>query len=128
MSESRQPTVDDWLRQWTPDQRRQVEQLANLVRNACSAPIEQAIKWKRLTFTVDQDWHHWLCGMSVTREGVQIVFHKGSLLDDPARLLRGSGRYVRALHYQDAVRHLEAAKALIDEAVAHHRDMLPTTE
>lgn len=90
MSESRQPAVGDWLRQWTPDQRRQVEQLAELVRDAGSTQMEQAIKWKRLTFTLHQDWHHWLCGVAVTREGVQLVFHKGSLLADPARLLRGS--------------------------------------
>jgi len=128
MSESRQPAVDDWLRQWTPDEQRQVEQLANLVRSAGSAPTAQAIKWKRLTFTVEQDWHHWLCGVAVTHAGVRLVFHKGSLLDDPAGLLRGSGRYVCELHHQDAVRHPEAVKALVEEAIAHQRDLLPTGE
>lgn len=105
-----------------------MKQLADLVRSAASAPVDQAVKWKRLTFTVDQDWHHWLCGIAVTSAGVRLVFHKGSLLDDPADLLQASGRYVRELHPEDAMRDPEAAKALVEEAVAHQRDMLPTDQ
>lgn len=118
--------VEDWLGRWTPDQRRQVEQLADVVHRAASVRIESAIKWDRLTFSVDQDWHHWLCGIAVTRAGVRLVFHKGSLLDDPTGLLRGSGRYVRELDHQDALRDPRAAKALVNQAIARRRDMLPT--
>ncbi|MFN2504517.1 MAG: DUF1801 domain-containing protein [Acidimicrobiales bacterium] len=119
--------MSDWLRKWTPDEQRAVDQLAGLVR-AADTRIEEAVKWKRLTFTVDGDWHHWLCGVDVTRRGVRLVLHKGSLLNDPANLLRGSGRYVRDVLYEDAIGHPEAVTALIEDGIAHQRVMLPAND
>ena len=34
-------------------------------------------KWGQLTFTLDGDWHHWICALSPTKKAVKLVIHKG---------------------------------------------------
>jgi hypothetical protein len=116
--------VQDWLRQWRSDQREQAERLASQVR-AAAPEAAAAVKWRRLTFTVGEDWHHWLCAVAVSNREVNLVFHKGVLLADPAGLLAGDGRYVRQVSYESAAAHPAALKALVREAIAHQTDMLP---
>lgn len=81
-------TVDEWLAE-----HQNALPLVALVREAAS--LDEAVKWGRLTFTVDQNWHHWLCAVAATRAGVALVFHKGALLPDPTRLLDESDGYTR---------------------------------
>jgi hypothetical protein len=121
--DARARDVEDWLRQWTPDQQEQVKWLAGRV-HAARAGVVEAIKWRRLTFTVDGNWHHWLCAIAVTPAGVNLMFHKGSLLDDPAGVLRGGGRYLRQLPYDQAAADPEAVTALVRQAIVHQTDML----
>ena len=114
--------VEAWLHKWSPAQQEQARDLAAAVRAADEA-VAEAIKWGRLTFTVDDNWHHWLCAVAVTKRGVSLVFHKGSLLEDPADLLQGEGRYLRQIPYDQAATHPEAVTALIREAIAHQSEM-----
>src|SRR5512139_642419 len=93
----------EWAAQWGTAEREQVERVAGLVLSA-DPGITTAIKWRRLTFTVHGNWHHWLCGISVTKRGVSLMFHKGALLADPAGLLVGEGRYGRQLPFAVAAR------------------------
>lgn len=115
--------VEDWLGQRAPEKRDQVERLAALV-HAAGDGVDEAIRWGRLTFTTHGDWHHWLCAVAVTVRGVNLMFHKGSLLDDPARLLRGEGRYLRQTGYQRAIEAPEEVTGLVREAIAHQTEML----
>jgi hypothetical protein len=115
--------VEAWLRQWSPDRREQAEWLASRV-HAARAGFDEAIKWSRLTFTVDGNWHHWLCAIAVAARGVSLVFHKGSLLDDPAGLLEGEGRYLRQVPHDRAAKDPEAVTALVGQAIARQTDML----
>jgi hypothetical protein len=115
--------VEDWLRRWSPDQREQAEWLAGRVHMAADG-IAEAVKWGQFAFTVGGDWHHWLCAIAVTKRGVNLAFHKGALLDDPAGVLHGAGRYVRQLPYDRAVADPDAATALVRQAIAHQTDML----
>ena len=101
----------------------EADALADLVR-AAGEHLDEAVKWRRLTFTAGGDWHHWLCAIAVTARGVNLMFHKGALLDDPARLLRGEGRYLRQIPYADAVEHPNEVHALVRAAVARQTDML----
>lgn len=117
------PEVTAWLADLAPDQREQVESLAGLVHEL-GTPLSEAIKWRRLTFTVDDDWHHWLCQISATKKGTSLVFHKGVLLDDPAHLLEGQGRYLRHVPYQRAVDGREGVTRLLMEALEHRKGML----
>jgi hypothetical protein len=119
----RPPEVEAWLGRWGPGQRERVDWLAGRV-HAAAAGAQEAVKWSRLTFTVDGNWHHWLCAVAVAARGVSLVFHKGSLLDDPAGLLEGEGRYLRQVPYERAAKDPEAVTALVRQAVARQTDML----
>lgn len=115
--------VADWLRQLRPEQRKQAEWLAGLVHAAGGGFVE-AIKWRRLTLTVCGDWHHWVCAIAVTTREVSLTFHKGSLLHDPAGVLRGTGRYLRHVRYDQAIADPEAITALVRGAIVRQTDML----
>lgn len=63
--------------------------------------LECAVKWGRLTFALDGDYHHWICGIGVTKKAVVLTFHFGGLLRDPTGLLRaGASRFGRKLEYR----------------------------
>jgi hypothetical protein len=97
------------------------------VLRAAEPRLERAIKWRRPTYTVNGDWHHWLCGIETSQGAVHLWFHKGGLLDDPAGVLQptGSSRYGRRLTYHDP-REVDAAviAPLLGEAVRKQRVML----
>lgn len=82
------------------------------------------MKWRRLTFTASGNWHHWLCAIAATSNGVSLMFHKGALLDDPARLLRGEGRYLRQVPHPEAMAHPGEIGDLVHQALARQTDML----
>jgi hypothetical protein len=121
--DGRPPEVEEWLRNWSQAEQEQVRTLAATV-HAANEAVAEAIKWRRLTFTVHDNWHHWLCAIAVTKRGVSLMFHKGSLLDDPAGLLQGEGRYLRQIPYEQAAAHAEAVIALVREAIARQTEML----
>jgi hypothetical protein len=115
--------IEAWVGRLSPDRREQVEWLAGRVHAAVDG-IDEAIKWGRLTFTVDGNWHHWLCAVAVTARGVSLVFHKGALLDDPAGMLEGEGRYLRQSAYDRVAADPEAAAALVRQATVRQTEML----
>ena len=121
--EGRPQDVEEWLHKWSPAQQEQARNLAAAVHGADEAVVE-AIKWRRLTFTVDDNWHHWLCAITVTKRGVSLMFHKGSLLDDPVGLLRGDGSYLRHIPPDQIAEHPDAVTALVRQAIEHQTDML----
>ena len=80
--------------------RPELRAVASDIREAVLAAwpgLEEAIKWRRLTFTRDGNWHHWVCAVGASRSAVTLFFHKGALLHDPARLLSGDGKYTRTI-------------------------------
>jgi len=109
-------TVDEWLADHpgaTP--------LADLVR--ATATLDEDVKWNRLTFTAGGDWHHWVCAVAAGRKAVNLVFHKGSLLADPAGLLTGDGKYTRQVPAARALAAPDEVAALVRDALAHQTDM-----
>jgi hypothetical protein len=111
-----------WLEKLDATAKADVQQLINLVV-AGDSRLQQAIRWGRLTFTVEGNWHHWLCAIAVTRKGTKLVFHKGALLQDPQGMLEGSGSYLRDLPLARAKDAPEAVTALVRSAVSHQTDM-----
>ena len=106
------------------DRQEQLDELAHLVRIA-GTDLDEAVKWRRLTFTAGGNWHHWLCAVAASTKGVTLMFHKGALLADPLRLLRGEGRYLRHVSHAAALAHPDEIAALVREAIEHQTDMLP---
>ena len=122
MNTTRPRDVRDWLAKLPAERQEQAERLAELV-HAAHPGVQEALKWRRLTFTVDGNWHHWLCAVAASK-AVSLTFHKGALLDDPAGLLEGDGRYTRQVPYERAAERPEAVIALVRDAVEHQEDML----
>jgi hypothetical protein len=118
----RSPEVQEWFDGHDEQGRGRAEELRELVRDATGEP-DEAVRWGRLTFTQDGDWHHWLCAVAVHRRGIDLVFHKGSLLEDPGGLLRGGGRYVRQIPYADAMANRARVGELLRAAVKRRTDL-----
>ena len=63
------------------------------------------IKWNQITFTLNQNWHHWILAVSESKKGINLSFHKGALLKDPRKILKGSGSHLRTIkyHYREQI-------------------------
>ncbi|HEV2784419.1 MAG TPA: DUF1801 domain-containing protein [Actinophytocola sp.] len=116
-------TIRAWFDDLDARHRAHAEELATLVTTA-EPRLERAVKWGRLTFTLDGNWHHWLYQIAAPAKGAKLIFHKGALLDDPEGLLTGSARYLREIPAQEALNHPDAVRSLIHSAIAHPTDML----
>jgi len=46
-----------------------------------------AIKWQQLTFTLNNDFHHWICAIRINKNNITLNFHFGSYLNDNLNLL-----------------------------------------
>ncbi len=62
-------------------------QLDRAIRQA-GPDLDVAIKYRLLSYTLDQDWRHWMCAVNATRSAVCLRFLWGVLLDDPLGVLR----------------------------------------
>jgi len=75
-----------------------VTQLDQSIHRA--AALDSGIKWRRLTYAVDGNYHHWICAINVTKKLVTLRFHFGGLLSDPDGVLRkGESRWMRSLDF-----------------------------
>jgi hypothetical protein len=122
----RPPEVDAWIGSCRVGEQEQVSWFAGRV-HAADPGLSEAIKWGRLTFTVADNWHHWVCAVAVTKRGVSLMLHKGALLDDPLGLLQGEGRYLRQLPFAVAADHAEAVTDVVRSAITRQTDMLPAS-
>jgi hypothetical protein len=123
MNTTRPQDVREWLAKLPAERQEQAEWLSERV-HAAHDGIDEALKWRRLTFTVDGNWHHWLCAVAASKQAVSLTFHKGALLNDPAGLLEGDARYTRQVPYERAAENPGAVTALVRDAVEHQEDML----
>ena len=85
-----------------PEGRRQiVYQIVKAVQNADES-LSMAIKWSQLTFARDEDFHHWICGIRVLKNSVNLYFHFGGLLEDPNHeLSSGSSKFGRWIAFSN---------------------------
>lgn len=123
MPQDQAVAVEQWLARLDPPTRGEVEEVGQLVTEA-DPRMEQAVKWGRLTYSLEGNWHHWLCAVAVSKKATRLVFHKGVLLEDRSGLLDGSGRYVREVPLTEALRHRDDVTALVHSAVRHETDLL----
>lgn len=65
--------------------------------------IIQDIKRKKLTFGLNDDFHHWLCQINFTKKAVVLYFHFGGLLEDKYKvLITGQSKLLRKIEFQSA--------------------------
>ena len=92
----------EFTKQASPEAKKIVERLAGILEGSGEL-LEAAIKWNQLTYAYRGDFHHWICGISITKMTVDLVFHFGGLLDDPQGVFKaGSSAFLRKIKYQTA--------------------------
>jgi len=63
--------------------------------------LDYAIKWKRLTFGANNDFHHWLFAIQPAKSSIGIVFHFGGLLEDKNQVfIKGESIFLRKLEFK----------------------------
>jgi len=76
------------------------EKIIDLIINQYKE-LDYAIKWKKLTFAVHQDFHHWLFAIQHTKNSIGIVFHFGGLLEDKDQVfIKGESIFFRKLEFK----------------------------
>ena len=92
--------VAEFLEKITLDEvKRTVNDLASLVLSLDSR-LSAAVKWKRLTFALNEDFHHWICAVSCTKKSVVVYFHYGVLLNDVYnRFIPGESYFLRKIEF-----------------------------
>ena len=123
MPQDQAVAVEQWLSRLGSPTRAEVEEIGQVVTGA-DPRMEGAVKCGRLTYSLEGNWHHWLCAVAVSKKATRLVFHKGVLLEDRAGLLDGSGRYVREMPLSTALQHRDAVVDLVRSAIRHETDML----
>jgi hypothetical protein len=95
-----QQLMADFTKNTSPEFRKIAERLVEVLRNS-GEQIEAALKWKQLTYAYQGYFHHWICGINITKNAVGLVFHFGGLLDDPNGVFKaGSSAFLRKIEYQ----------------------------
>lgn len=65
-----------------------------------NSKLKADIKWNRLTIALNDDFHHWICGIDILKDNVSLTFHFGGLLtDEKGLLIAGSSKFLRKLKY-----------------------------
>jgi hypothetical protein len=86
--------------------------------------LQNRIQWKKPTFTLNDNWHHWIFSVVKTQKGITISFHKGWLLEDPEKALAGDGAHLRLMRFTDSAEiKNEILTNLISSAIRHQLDM-----
>ena len=82
------------------------------------------VKWNQITFTLNQNWHHWIIAVSESKKGIILNFHKGALLKDPRKILKGTGSHLRTIkyHYREQI-DPDYIKRLIKSAVEKQTEL-----
>ncbi len=78
---------DAYLQSIDPARRQDVIALDEAIRSAYPS-LEVAIKYRLLTYGLDDDWRTWVCAIDARPKGITLRFLYGVLLDDPLGVLR----------------------------------------
>ncbi|HLW65042.1 MAG TPA: hypothetical protein VKS79_06935 [Gemmataceae bacterium] len=75
-----------------------------------------------ISFSPNQHGYEGVLGIRADANGVKLFFNRGKEMQDPEKLLQGSGSKVRSIDVEGAATLARPAVArLIDEAIAHNR-------
>ena len=117
------PQVSRYLNDFQPAKK----DIANLIMSIAlevNPELDCEIKWDQITFTINQNWHHWIFAINESRQGVTVSFHKGALLKDPRKILKGTGSHLKIIKYEFREK-IDPAylKRLISEAIEKQTEL-----
>ena len=116
-----EPAIDSWLRAQRADLRPFVETWFSHMRR-CGADVRELMHDGCPTACVDEGAFAYV---NAFRYHVNVGFFFGAMLDDPARLLEGTGKRMRHVKLKPrCVLDLDALQALINEAYMNVRAKL----
>lgn len=92
MPQDQAVAVEQWPARLHPPTRTEVEEVEQVV-TAADPRVQRAVKWGRLTYSLESNWHHWLCAVAVSRRSTRLVLHKGALLEDRSGLVGSAIRH-----------------------------------
>jgi hypothetical protein len=77
------------------------------------------IKWRKITFALNNDFHHWICAIAATKNSVNLYFHFGKLLDNKTYVFKtGTSRFLGKIEFKKIEDiNKKIIKDLINEAV-----------
>lgn len=76
-----------------------VKRLARIILSV-DKELNMAIKWNRLTIVI-KEFHHWICGINITKRNVGLIFHFGGLMDDKYQVLKaGTSKFLRKIEIE----------------------------
>ena len=105
----RNPTVDAFMNKLDHPLKAELELVREIILGA-SDKLEEAVKWSSPTFMYQGN----LASLVVrTKKRVQLLFHSGASLPNPADLLEGDGETVRYANFEDAADIRRKQKALV---------------
>jgi hypothetical protein len=117
--------IDKHLPDLEQGRRSTAEHLIDLIQ-AELPDSEHDLKWGRLTFTRNGDWHHWICAVAPAKKAVKLVIHKGVLLDDPHAAMEGTGRYARSISFGTPTEiDPDVVEPILRQAAERQTEMLP---
>jgi hypothetical protein len=92
--------LTDFTKNIGPEFKRIVQRLDEIIEGS-GKRLDVAVKWRQLTYAYNTDFHHWICGISITKNTVGLNFHFGGLLDDPNGVFKsGSSMFLRKIEYR----------------------------
>jgi hypothetical protein len=115
VDEERKAKIDAYLKEQTPADRKAVNRLRRIIRDAVPELVEQ-MRWVQIGYVIEKKD---VCGIYVSSDHINISFMQGAALKDPKKLLEGTGKGMRHIKVY-AVDDLdeEALKEYVREATS----------
>lgn len=86
--------VDPWFKKLKPEMKAIADSLHGLILSA-EPDLKPELKWGMPHYTKNS----MVCALMGAKAHVSIFFHRGKLLKDPRKRLRGSGKTVRSIKF-----------------------------
>jgi hypothetical protein len=116
--------LEQFLAPYTPEVRELTWKLRTVIREVMPEAIEQLDPSAHLIgYGVDRTYKGLICGITLHKAHINLMFARGTELPDPDRLLIGTGKRARHIAIQQAA-DLEkpAVRALLVAALERHQE------
>lgn len=88
--------MDDYLKSQDPELRTNAERLRSIIKKA-APKLDEKMKWGFPCYSGTND----VCNIMVTRAWIDLGFFRGVDLEDPKKMLEGSGKAMRHIKFHN---------------------------